>query len=155
MSLLETDLLAELIGKKHQLLMQLRDLGRLQIQFIDGNDYDQLMRVLSAKQRLLGGLQIVEKELHPYRHQDPEARVWRSPEERARCARVVAESASIFAEVVQQEKDSEAQLASSRDQAAARLEGAHYAAQARGAYGFESPSVSMNSSSGSSWSVQG
>ena len=53
---LATDVLAELVVKKHDLLVQLRDVGLRQIELIDGGDMTQLLKLLSSKQRLLNGL---------------------------------------------------------------------------------------------------
>lgn len=131
---LETDLLADRISKKHDLLVQMRDLGKRQIEFIELGDLTQLLRVLSAKQRLLSGLQSVEKELLPFRNQDPESRTWRSAEDRARCAQIARSTETLLAEIMLQERQSETHLSARRDEAAVALEGAHTAAEARGAY---------------------
>jgi hypothetical protein len=130
----ETDLLAELVGKKHDLLAQMRDLGRRQTELIEADDLGQLLKVLAAKQRLLAALQAVEQRLLPFRGQDPEGRQWRSAEDRRRCAQVAARTEVILGEIVQQEKQSEAELTLRRDEAAARLDTVHTAAHARGAY---------------------
>src|SRR5260370_4930515 len=99
-----TDILADLVGKKHDLLVQLRDVGLRQMELIEGADMTQLLKLLSSKQRLLGGLQGVERELNPFRQQHPDDRVWRSPADRQRCAEMPARCEALFAEVVEQAK---------------------------------------------------
>ena len=132
---LETDILTELLGKKHELLVQLRDAGLRQMELIDNGDMTQLLKLLSSKQRVLNGLQAAERQLDPFRHQQPERRTWRSPADRDRCARLAACCESLLAEVVEQEKRGESRLIAHRDRVAVQLEGAHRAAQARNAYG--------------------
>jgi hypothetical protein len=134
MSQFDTDRLAELVSTKYELLIQIRDLGRLQNDFIGEDDFSQLLKVLSAKQRLLNALHATEQELNPFRDQDPELRNWRKVSDRQRCAELARRANLVFHEIVEQEKQSESRLLLRRNDAATRLNGAHSAAQARGAY---------------------
>ena len=136
----DTERLAELIATKHELLVQMRDLGRLQSDFIEAADFTQLLKVLAAKQRVLSAIQSTERELTPFRTQDPAARSWSSPQERQRCAGLAARCDAIFHEIVEQERLSEARLETQRNEASQRLHGAHSASQARGAYVSQSQS---------------
>ena len=84
---METDVLADLIGKKLAVLEQLRDLSRRQSDLIADGDIQRLLSVLSAKQTLLAELQKLQQRLEPFRKQDPEARTWRRcPESRSAAA---------------------------------------------------------------------
>jgi hypothetical protein len=136
-----TERLAELIATRHELLVQMRDLGRLQMEFIGANDFTQLLKVLASKQRVLTALQAAESELKPFRDQDPATRSWRNPEQREHCAQLARRCDSIFREIVEQERHSETQLAACRNEASARLHGVHSSAQARGAYATQSTSA--------------
>lgn len=129
-----TERLAELIARRYELLVQMRDLGRLQMEFIGTNDFTQLLKVLASKQRVLTALQAAESELKPFRDQDPAMRSWSNPEQRNHCAELARRCDSIFREIVEQEKLSETLLAACRNEASARLHGAQSSAQARGAY---------------------
>ncbi len=133
-TLTETERLSELVSQKQTLLVQLRDLGRRQLESIDAGDVGVLLKVLSAKQRLLTALHEIERGLDPFRNQNPETRRWRTPDDRQRCAQLVLRCEALLNEVMQQEKQSESQLKLRRDEAATRLQGAHAAAEARGAY---------------------
>jgi hypothetical protein len=135
MAFVETQLLAELLGRKHDCLAQLYELGGQQLALAESGDITQLLKVLAAKQRLLTRLQELEGELDPFRSQQPEERQWPSAEERARCAQIIERSESLFRDLLAREKQSEQALGRRRDEAAARLEQAHSASQARGAYG--------------------
>lgn len=134
MTTFETDVLAELIGRKHECLTQLRDLGLRQDALIASDDMSRLLQLLGVKQRLLGELQEIERGLDPFRQQDPEARQWRSPAARESCAQALRGCESLLAEIVAHEKQSETELRRRRDETAAQLEGFHATSRTRGAY---------------------
>lgn len=138
----ETVRLAELIGRKHDLLAQLCDLGRRQIEFIQAGDMSQLFKVLAAKQRLLTALQTAERDLEPFRKDDPEARQWSSVEARRHCAEVRQRCENLLAEIICQERDSEQQLLVRRDETVHQLQGLHLAANTRAAYADETQPLS-------------
>jgi hypothetical protein len=131
---LETDRLSELVARKRACLAELCDLGRRQFELIEGDDLTALLKVLAAKQHLIGSLQGIERELLPFRDQDAEQRQWRSAADRARCAQEADVCQQLLAAIVTQEKKSEARLAVRRNEAAKRLRLAHAAALASGAY---------------------
>lgn len=135
MSSLETHLLVELLARKHDCLAQLYDLGGQQLALVASGDMTQLLRLLAAKQQLLGRMQHLESELDPFRSQQPERRHWASEEQRARCAELIERSEVLFRDLLAREKEAEQLLGRRRDEAAARLERAHAASQARDAYG--------------------
>ena len=86
MAVLETDILVQLIRAKHACLVQLRDMGRRQLELIEAGDLTALLELLSAKQRPLSELQRAERALGPFRAQNAAERRWPSPEDRAACA---------------------------------------------------------------------
>jgi hypothetical protein len=131
---LETEILADLIGAKRTCLMRLREMGRRQLELIDGGDMTALLDLLSVKQQSLVQLQRVERTLDPFRSQDPEKRHWPSPQQRQACAEQVQQCETLLAEIISQEKCSESALTRRRDEVALRLQDVHLAGQARGAY---------------------
>jgi hypothetical protein len=134
MTHLETDVLAELIRKKRDRLLDLREMGKRQMELVCDGEMARLLDVLAAKQRVLNDLQRVERDLDPFRGQDPEQRRWRNAKSRAECAKMLDECQQLLRETVEQERQSEAALTVRRDEAAVKLEGAHMAGRARGAY---------------------
>lgn len=130
----ETDILKDLIRVKRECLLQLREMGRKQLALIEEGNMTSLMDILAAKQRPLVTLQRIERTLDPFRNQDPEKRVWRSADDRAQCAEHLQQCENLLAEIVSQEKCCEVALIQRRDEAAARLQGAHLAGYARHAY---------------------
>ena len=129
-----TDQLAELIQRRHQNLVQLREISLRQSVLIEAGDMTELINVLSVKQRSIAALQAVDRELAPYRDQDPGQRQWRSPAARAQCAQLATECERLMSEIVQREQQSEQRMTQRRDEVATRLEIVHSAARARTAY---------------------
>ena len=136
---LETDVLARLISEKRTLLEKIRELARRQFDVIAGGEISRLLNVLGAKQTLLEQLQGTERQLDPFRDQDPESRQWRSPGERTRCRADAQRCESLLGEIMLIERQCETDLQTRRDDAAQRLSGAHCAAAARSAYVAASP----------------
>lgn len=132
-----TEILSDRIEQKLALFEQLRDLGRRQLALIEAGDLTQLLKLLSAKQRLLAALQSLERQLDPFRGEDPEARAWLSPAHRQKCALNAAACEELLRSIVEQERQSEAQMRVRRDEAAARLDGAQSLAAAHRAYSAE------------------
>jgi hypothetical protein len=130
----QTDVLKDLIRVKRECLLQLREMGRRQLALIEEGDLTSLMDVLAAKQRPLVTLQRIERALDLFRNQDPQQREWRSAADRVQCAEQLKQCETLLAEIVSQEKCCEIALIRRRDEAAARLQGAHLAGHARHAY---------------------
>ena len=131
---METDLLAQLIAKKHDVLDQLRQLARRQAQLITEGEMVKLLAILASKQMLLSELQRIERALDPFREQDPDSRRWRSAEDRLRTRQLVERCQGLLDEIMLLEKQGETELLQRRDAAAQRLQGMHTASEARSAY---------------------
>ena len=129
-----TERLAELVGRKHECLSQLHELGRQQLVLVEASDITALLSILSAKQQLIAALKQIEAGLDPFRCEAPETRVWRTPADRERCARQIEESEGLFRAILEHEKRGEQLLQRRRDDAASQLQGVHSARAARGAY---------------------
>ncbi len=111
---LPTDLLIDLLAQKYELLGQLQQLSVRQQQLIAAADMDRLTRLLAARQTLVGHLQQLQRQLEPFRHQDPDARQWRSPRERARGRQLAAECETRLSAILTLEKQSEAEMSRHR-----------------------------------------
>jgi flagellar biosynthesis/type III secretory pathway chaperone len=130
----DTDRLAALIEGKLQALAVLCRLAEQQLALVEAGETTSLLKLLAAKQNVLGQLQRIERDLDPFRAEDPETRRWRRPEDRARCQQQADECARLLAAAIQFEKQSESHMVRRRDEAAARLQGIHSAALASRAY---------------------
>jgi hypothetical protein len=132
--MLSTELLAELINRKHQVLVQLRDAGRRQAEIVRDGDASALLKLLAAKQYMIAALQQVQREMAPFGNDDPNRRAWRMPEDRARCAQQAAECNELLSEVIALEKQSADEMAARRESVARQLRQVHVASQVRTAY---------------------
>ena len=95
-----TQRLAELVHSKHQVLLQLRELGLRQADLVASGDTASLLKLLAVKQQLIAALQGLEHELAPRYLEDPDQRIWPSPERRAQCAHQAAECNELLREIV-------------------------------------------------------
>jgi len=129
-----TTQLADLIRRKHDVLVQLCDVGRRQMGIVERGETTALLELLAAKQTMISLLQQVERELAPFHAEDPDARAWPSAEARERCAQEAARCNQLLAEIVELERDSADRLAIRRNDVAAQLRQVYAAGQARNAY---------------------
>ena len=129
-----TEPLARLVRQKRKLLEQLAMLGRRQQELIAGGDAATLLQLLGGKQQLITGLQVVERGLDAFRHEDPDTRRWPSPAERAACQADADACNALLAEVLTTEQQHEGQLSERRDALSKRLQQAQSAHAASTAY---------------------
>lgn len=129
-----TEQLAALIAQKHEVLVQLRAVGGRQTELVASGEVAGLLKLLAAKQHLINRLQELERELKPYYAGDPDKRVWRSADDRARCAKQAAECNSLLEEVVQIEKHGAEKMTERKNEVAQQLQQVHAASHVRNAY---------------------
>ncbi len=140
---METEILAGLINKKYEVLSLLRQLARAQVNVVRDGDVTRLMKLLATKQDLLNQLQSVERDIDPFRNQDPESRQWRSPQRRQQVRDMTTRCESLLNEIMLVEKQCESELVVRRDAAATRLQGIHSVTQATDAYLSNGPALSQ------------
>ena len=130
-----TDQLLRLLSQKRDCLRQLRDVGNQQLTYITTGDMEQLLTLLASKQRLIQGLNDMERSLDPYRSDDQGQRRWRSVDVRKACEQLAADCQALFSEVWAQEQQSEQQMTLRRDETGRQLQALSAQVQARSAYG--------------------
>src|SRR4029079_19081504 len=129
-----TEQLAALIAQKHDVLVQLRAVGVRQTDLVASGEVAALLKLLAAKQHLITRLQELERELKPYYAGAPDKRVWRSPDERARCAKHAGECNALLEEVVRLEKLGAEKMNDRKNEVAQQLQQVHAASHVRNAY---------------------
>jgi hypothetical protein len=129
-----TEHLAELIRRKHHVLVQLRDIGRRQAVLVSGGETGALLKLLAGKQHLIAGLQMLECALKPYYAENPDARTWPSLADRAECAKLANECNMLLEEIVALEKRGAEEMDARKNDVAQQLQQVHSAAHVRGAY---------------------
>lgn len=140
---METEALAGLIDKKYEVLSALRQLARAQVIVVRDGDMTRLMKLLATKQDLLNQLRNVERQIDPFRSQDPDSRQWHSPQRRQQVREMATRCESLLNEIMLVEKQCEGELVVRRDAAATRLQGIHSVTQATDAYLSDSPTYSQ------------
>lgn len=135
--------LAELIHKKHEVMQRLYELSERQRKMVEAGDIVPLMRVLSIKQTLLRALQQLDRQLDPFREEDPEQRPWPSDEAREQTRQVAVSCESLRQRIIAMEKESEALLTQRRQATADQLEQLNAARQATSAY-VQPPTPGLN-----------
>jgi hypothetical protein len=80
-----TEQLFSLMEAKLGLLSELRSLAMQQSDAVDKQDVGDLLQLLGRKQGLMERLQAIQDQLRPFAEEDPETRIWSSPERRATC----------------------------------------------------------------------
>jgi flagellar biosynthesis/type III secretory pathway chaperone len=129
-----TEQLATLVARKANLLTLLKQFTEKQLGVIAGEDTALLLKLLAGKQSLVDQLQAVERELAPFREQDPETRVWRSAEHRRACQHLAAACETLIHEILELDRRGEGELIRRRDAAAEQLQGLQTTAHAHRAY---------------------
>jgi flagellar biosynthesis/type III secretory pathway chaperone len=129
-----TERLTELIERKHEVLTQLREVGKRQLAFVTGRDTASLIKLLAAKQSLISGLQAIERELAPFSAEHPELRIWNSVDARAQCASRAAECNTMLREIVDLDRQGVDQMTLHRNEIAEQLQEVHTAVDVRNAY---------------------
>ncbi len=131
----ETDLLVQLIDQKHEVLTQLHTLSQYQLRLAGHDDYlEDLMRVLAAKQTLIERLTRIDRQLDPFRQQNPDTRPWRSASERAQCSQAAKRCEVLLTELKQIEQESTAAVTVHRDEIARLLRDAQQSSDSVVAY---------------------
>lgn len=129
-----TEKLADLIRKKHQILVQLHEIGRRQADLVGRGEITSLLKLLAGKQQLITALQALECELKPYYAENPDVRVWRSTADRVQCAQLASECNALLAEIVAVEKRGAEQMDARKNEVAEQLQQVHSATHVRNAY---------------------
>jgi hypothetical protein len=130
-----TAVLAELVGRKHDCLVRLDELGRRKQELIDvGAVGAGLFGILAETQQLIEQLRQLERGLDPYRGDDPSRRAWSSEAERVRVSALAERSARLLADVLERDARCEETLRRRSDETAAQLALVNSAVAARSAY---------------------
>lgn len=145
MNYLDTDRLAALIAAKSQVAELLLRLAERQLELAESGQTQPLIKLLAAKQGVLEQLHRLEREIDPFRSQDPDSRQWRTSGDRGACQAQAQQTAELLARAMALEKQGEAAMLRRREAAAAALAAVQSAADARTAYAPGIAAASFNS----------
>ena len=119
---LSTDSLFELIESKLHLLTEMQAMSLAQADLVTQHDMTSLMTLLSRKQELMAALGNVQSNLARFQDQDPELRVWSSPNRRKDCKEMVARCDQLLQELIVMEDRSLNNMNLQRETVAAQLQ---------------------------------
>jgi hypothetical protein len=131
---MDTDRFAQLIDAKLTVLRQLQAIAQKQLLAIEESELTSLLSVLAAKQQLLDVLKQLDSQLEPYRAQDPESRIWRTPQDRVRCRQQAERCEAILRDVLGLEKQAESAMIRRREDVTNQIQQLDHAANAQRAY---------------------
>ncbi|TWU41937.1 flagellar export chaperone FlgN [Novipirellula artificiosorum] len=114
--------LASLVDERHKILCDLVQLSQSQLEAIDAGRMNELMHLLSAKQPPLAKLASVSQQLHIAIGDDPEMRMWSSPQRRSECRKKNEQCEQMLAELMEMESSCETKLVTSRAEIEQRIQ---------------------------------
>jgi len=132
--IINTERLTALVTTKQQVLEILVQLSRQQLALISAGDMTTLLKLLAGKQTVMNQLQIIERELAPFRDEDPDQRVWNSPSHRAACQARAQQCNTLLADAMELERQAESAMHERRNSTAAALTALQAGASAKAAY---------------------
>ncbi len=116
-----TDRLAELCQLRLEKLQIIRELSIQQYVLAQSQDVERLLSLAGKRQHALDALESIQTELQTYSDEDPEQRVWRSPELREQCRMNLEKGKAILSELIVMEQRSIDILASQREAIAQQI----------------------------------
>jgi hypothetical protein len=99
----------------------LYSLSTSQQALLPGEDVSTLLGVIARRETLIDQLSQVERQLHPYQSDDPDRRVWCSPDRRNTCRQLVARIESLMQEVLRLDGQTLDAMCQKRDLIAAEM----------------------------------
>lgn len=130
---LSTNRLAQLVNQKTRLVVELHRVLNKQREMIDAGQID-LLSLLAIKQKLLDALTSVDRQMDPFRSQDPEQRLWESTEARHQCRDEAQQCEELFLQVKQMEAYCMSEMQRLQAKTQEQLQGVNSAKQAAQAY---------------------
>jgi hypothetical protein len=118
----DTEQLFGLLDTKWRLLLEMRELSILQSDVVARQDVSELMALLARKEVLMDRLMQLQHALSPFAAQDPEKRLWSSPERRRDCQQIKARCDALVQEMLVMENRSIDHMHSQREMVANQLQ---------------------------------
>lgn len=129
-----TDLLLGCMRQRCEILEALRTLAESQAMTAGQAEIDLMLGVLGRKQALFEELADVQRLLQPYMHDDPESRLWRTPQQRQQCRQLAELGQRILRETMHIEQQTLEDMTLRRDAVATQLQDGQDSILAQTAY---------------------
>ncbi|GAA5508082.1 hypothetical protein [Novipirellula caenicola] len=144
---MNSDELSSLVQQRHAAALELVELGHAQLAAVQSGRMNELMQLLSQKQKPLGVLSELSKRLHTAIGDDPETRQWASREMRSECRAQHEATETMLMELMKIESDCEQQLTKNRGEIEEQIRRSDGAKQANRSYAQSAQSMSTRGSS--------
>jgi hypothetical protein len=132
-----TEQLFALMEAKRSLLADLRSMAVNQGEAIDKQDIPDLLNLLARKQVLMDRLMALQQHLVSFQGDDPELRIWSSPDRRSACQETKRICDHWIQEILVMEERATHEMTAQRDAVASQLLQASDSMRLSRAYGFE------------------
>jgi hypothetical protein len=133
-----TEQLFTLLEAKRGLLSELRTLAILQADTIDRQEISELLNLLARKQGLMDRLMALQQHLQSFHEEDPDTRVWSSPQRRSECRETKRQCDQWIQEILIMEERAAVNMTAQRDAVAGQLLQSADSMRLSRAYGFDS-----------------
>ena len=117
----DSEQLYQLIGQKLERLEKLHACSCNQTQYLDAEEMGAILEILAAKQHLLIEIEGIDRQMAQFHVDDPEERVWPSPEMRQACRERVAHCDRLVRETLEHDRIAEQRLIEKRNEAQSQL----------------------------------
>jgi len=132
-----TEQLFALMEAKHSVLADLRTLAVTQSEAIHKQDISELLNLLARKQVLMDRLMTLQQRFVTFQDEDPELRIWSSPDRRKACQETKRTCDQWIQEILVMEQRAADEMTAQRDAVAGQLLQVSDSMRLSRAYGFE------------------
>lgn len=132
-----TERLFSLFEAKRMLLEDLRTIGISQSEAVDKQDIPELLILLGRKQGMIDRLMVIQQQMLDFQGEDPETRLWSSPERRRACQESKRVCDQWIQEILVMEQRASESMTAQRDAIAGQLLQSADSMRLARAYGFE------------------
>ena len=129
-----TEFLLDTMRQRRDILLALRNLTDAQRDSAPASEAGVTLGILARKAGLLDELAAIHERLQPFHHDDPEQRIWLSPERRHACRQLADEGQQLLREIIAIEQTTVDVITAQRDAVAAQLQQGTDAILASNAY---------------------
>ena len=117
-----TERLISCMQSRLDLAQSLLALSQAQLSSVSQEDPNVVISILGRKQTVLDSLTALQDTLRPYFGDDPELRIWASPQRRDACRELAASSSKLLAQAMQLEEKTIGLVEEKRNAVAAQLQ---------------------------------
>ncbi len=139
----DSEHLYQLVQQKLERLEQLHSCSGNQMRYVETDNMGAVLEILAAKQRLLIEIEGFDRQIAGYHVDDPEERVWPTPDMRERCREMIARCDRLVRETLEFDRAAEQSLIVKKEEARKQLRQFTGTTQVQGAYRQQKSHIAM------------